>query len=381
MNLKEKLAAKKAELLSLKEKIENGDSEAITKASDLADEIKELEVNVKNAEKAEAMLKSIGTNAKTEEVADENSAKGMKALQKKAKEVDRSKKGWSIGANFKAATDPITSVQITDYDREVIPQPRVNRVADLLTQAHISGNAVTYFSENGWQGDSPDVVAEGTKKPQGSTGFTPHTEALVKIAGYVKETDEVLDDNDFLADSVDEAMRYRLVAKENAYVIGKIKSAADSEQSITYGENADVDTLADGILKAKTNIDANTAYTANVVFLHPTDYYNLIVAKDQNGQYYGGGYFSGAYGNGNYGATYTPWGLQAFVDGNVTEGTAIVCATQGAMKFYRKNDVAVRVYDQNEDDAVYNRVTIVAEERVLAAIKAPAVIWTVEALE
>ena len=110
-------------------------------------------------------------------------------------------------------------------------------------------------------------------------------------------------------------------------------------------------------------------------------YYNLIIAKDQNGQYYGGGYFSGAYGNGNYGASYTPWGLTAFVDSTVTQGSPIVAATQGAMKFYRKNDIAVRVYDQNEDDAIYNRVTIVAEERVLAVIKAPQAVAIISAAE
>lgn len=377
MTLQEKLNAKKNELVALKDAIEAGDTEAITKAGEIADAIKEIEASIVAATKANDILKAMGTPA-SEEVADDLSKGGMKELQKKAKNVDRSKKGWSIGANFKAATDVITSVQIADYDKEVVPQPKANRAADLLTQARVSGNAVTYFTEDGWEGDSPDIVAEGAKKPQGSDGFTPHTEALVKVAGYVKETDEVLDDNDFLADSVDEAMRYRMVKKENAYVIGKIQNASGT-RSVEY--DADTETLADAILKAKTDIDAETAYTANVVFMNPVDYYNLIVAKDQNGQYYGGGYFTGAYGNGNYAGSYTPWGLFAFVDSTVTQGSPIVAATQGAMKFYRKNDVSVRVYDQNEDDAIYNRVTIVAEERVLAVIKAPQAVAIISAAE
>lgn len=379
MTLQEKLNAKKAELVALKSQIEAGDTEAITKAGEIADAITELEASIAAANRANDILKAMGTPASEEEAVDEMAKGGIKELQKKAKNVDRTKKGWSIGANFKAATDVITSVQIADVDKDVIPAPRAQRAADFLTQSRIAGNAVTYYMEDGWEGDSPAVVAEGAKKPQGSDGFTPVTEPLVKIAGYVKETDEVLDDNDFLADSVDEVMRYRLVKAENAYVIGKIQGVTGA-QSITYDEDAN-ETMADGILKAKTEIDANTAYTANVVFMHPTDYYNLVIAKDQNGQYYGGGYFTGAYGNGAYGASYTPWGLVAFVDGTVTQGSPVVAATQGAMKFYRKNDVAVRVYDQNEDDAIYNRVTIVAEERVLAAIKAPAAVAIVTAAE
>ena len=378
MTLNEQLKAKQAELIALKSAIESGDAEAITKAGEIADAIEELERGIAAANRANTILKNIGTPA-SEEIAEDLSKGGIKELQKKAKNVDKTKKGWSIGANFKAATDTITSVQITDYDKEVIPQPRTARAADLLTQARVSNNAVTYYIEDGWEGDSPDVVSEGAKKPQGSDGFTPVTEPLVKIAGYVKETDEVLDDNDFLADTVDEVMRYRLVKRENAYVVGKIQNATGTT-SITYDEDLG-ETLADAILKAKTDIDANTAYTANVVFMNPVDYYNLIIAKDQNGQYYGGGYFSGAYGNGNYGASYTPWGLTAFVDSTVTQGSPIVAATQGAMKFYRKNDIAVRVYDQNEDDAIYNRVTIVAEERVLAVIKAPQAVAIISAAE
>lgn len=379
MTLQEKLNAKKAELVALKSQIEAGDTEAITKAGEIADAITELEASIAAANRANDILKAMGTPASEEEAVDEMAKGGIKELQKKAKTVDRTKKGWSIGANFKAATDVITSVQIADVDKDVIPAPRTARAADLLTQARVTGNAVTYFTEDEWEGTSPDVVAEGAKKPQGSTGFTPVTAPLVKIAGYVKETDEVLDDNDFLADSVDEVMRYRLIKRENAYVVNEIQSVTGA-QSITYDEDTN-ETMADGILKAKTEIDANTAYTANVVFMHPTDYYNLVIAKDQNGQYYGGGYFTGAYGNGAYGASYTPWGLVAFVDSTVTQGSPVVAATQGAMKFYRKNDVAVRVYDQNEDDAIYNRVTIVAEERVLAAIKAPAAVAIVTAAE
>lgn len=381
MNLKEQLKLKQAELVALKDKIEAGDKDAITKAGEIADAITELEASIAAANRANDILKAIGTPAGEEEAVDEMTKGGMKDLQKKAKEVDKSKKGWSFGTNFKAATDVVTSVQIADYDKEIVPQPRTNRAADLLTQARISGNAVTYFTEDSWEGSSPAVVEENGKKPQGSTGFTPHTAPLTKIAGYVKETDEVLDDNDFLASAVDEAMRYRLVKKENEYVIGVIENAADDEATITYGEGGDVASMADGILKAKTNIEATTPYSANVIFMNPVDYFNLIVAKDENGQYLGGGYFTGAYGNVNYSGVYTPWGLYAFVDSAVTEGEPLICATEGAMKFYRKNDIAIRVFDQNEDDALYNRVTVLAEERVLAVVKAPAAVVKLEAYE
>ena len=378
MNLKEQLKAKKSELVALKDAIENGDMEAIKKGEELATAIDELEKAIESAKKAESALKSIG-EVKEDEV--EEKEDGIKSLMAQAKSVDTSVKGWSISANVKASTDTMTSVQIADIDKSIVPQPQVNKVTDLFGQARISGNAVTYFTEDAFEGSSPATVNEGAKKVQGSTGYTSHTEALQKIAGYVKETDEVLEDNDFLASAVEDVMIYRLAKVENAYAIGKV-AGTTGIGSITYtdsGNDGDADTIADAILLAKTTIDSTTPYNADCVLLNPQDYFNLIVAKDDNGQYLGGGYFTGAYGNGVYTGKYNPWGLNVCVDSNVTLGEPIVCAGKEAIKFYTKNGATVKVYEQNEDDALYNRVTVLAEERGLVVVKCPAAVVQISA--
>lgn len=99
--------------------------------------------------------------------------------------------------------------------------------------------------------------------------------------------------------------------------------------------------------------------------------YALMTAKDSNGQYLGGGYFGGAYGNGDYVAPVTVWGLPVFESSAVTAGEPVVIAGKSAIKVYRKGDIAVKVFDQNEDDALYNIVTILGEERILVAVKDP----------
>lgn len=380
MTLKEQLKAKQAELVALKDAIENGDVEAIAKAGEIADAISLLERSINDAARANDILKAMGT-PDSEEVADDlKSAKsGMKSLIAQAKSVDKKQKGWSIAANFKDAsnTDTITSVQIADVDREVVvKETQAARVADLLPQARISGNAVTYFVETGWLnpsgGTAPGIVSEGAKKPQGSDSFDPETEALVKIAGFAKETDEVLDDNDFLASAVEEVLRRKLIKAENAYVVGKITSGASSntvEYAETSGDtNATTQAMMEAILQAKSQIEENTDYTADLILMNSADAFAMAIAKDSNGQYYGGGWASGAYGNGSYNASVTPWGMRIFTSSAITAGEPYVISTE-ALKFYRKNDTAVRVYEQNEDDALYNRVTILAEERVLAVVK------------
>ena len=379
MNLKEQLKAKKSELVALKDAIENGDMEAIKKGEELATAIEELEKAIESAKKAETALKSIG-ETKEDEV-DESKEDGIKSLMAQAKSVDTSVKGWSISANVKAATDTMTSVQIADIDKSIVPQPKITKVTDLFGAARISGNAVTYFTENAFEGTSPATVSEGAKKAQGHPSYSSHTEALQKIAGYVKETDEVLEDNDFLASAVEDVMLYRLAKVENAYAIGKV-AGTTGIVAITYtdsGNDGDADSLVDAILLAKTKIDSDTPYNADCVLLNPTDYFNLITAKDDNGQYLGGGYFTGAYGNGGYTGNYNPWGLNVFVDSNVTEGEPIVCAGKEAIKFYTKNGATVKVYEQNEDDALYNRVTVLAEERGLVVVKCPKAVVQISA--
>lgn len=371
MTLFEQLKAKRAELKSLETRIKDGDAEAIKAGEELVSAIEALEASIENAEKAQDILKKIGPDA---EKAQDVKEDGMKSLFAQAKNVDKAVKGWAIGAEFKTYTDTMTSVQITDYDKDVPAHTIKGKVADLFGSANISGNAVTYFTEDAFEGTSPAKVAENAKKAQGSTGYTSHTVPLSKIAGYVKETDEVLEDNDFLASAVNDCMIYRLAKAEDKEIVTTIL-AASGTQTATYtsgGNTGDAANLVEGILYSKALIDGNTPYTADCVLMNPADLYALQVAKDSNNQYYGGGYFTGAYNNSDYEGYVNIWGLKVKADSNVTSGTVIIAAGKEAIKVYRKGTASVKVYEQNEDDALYNRVTVLAEERIAPVVKVPA---------
>ena len=45
----------------------------------------------------------------------------------------------------------------------------------------------------------------------------------------------------------------------------------------------------------------------------------------------------------------------------------MVCARQ-AVKVWRKGGFDVRIFEQNEDDALYNRVTLLGENRLACAV-------------
>lgn len=366
MNLKEQLAAKKAELAALKSQIAAGDAEAIKAGEEIAEAIKNIEAAIKSAEAANALLAQIGNEDPAEAPAEED---GMKGLIAKAKSVDTNVKGWSANANFKAATTTITAPAVTDVDKTVAPVKRGRRVADLFAAATISGNAVTYYTRGAVEGDAA-VTAQGAKKAQISTSFTAVTAALEKITAFAKETSEILEDAPFLASTVEDVINNKLIAKENAQVVGAV-AGTSGIQSVTYTDGqhtGDAANLVEAILLAKSKIAQATDYEADCVLINPADMFALMTAKDSNLQYLGGGYFTGAYGNGDYATPARIWGLPVFESSAVTAGEPIVAAGKQAVKVYRKGDINVKVFDQNEDDALYNLVTVLGEERAKTAV-------------
>jgi len=378
MSLNEQLAQKKAELVALKDQIEAGDADAIKSGAEITAAIEELNNSIDKAQKAQDMLAQIGEKA---EEGDEtmNEKTGIDSIIEQAKNVDISKKGWKVsGLLEKTATyqSVITGTQLTDYDKTVIGNTMKNRVSELFGAVNISGNALTFFQQGAWLGKTstgtPDVVAEGAAKPQGSLTFTPVTKALKKIAGYVKETDEILWDAPFLASAVQNELLYQLMVVENADIMTDVLAGAGQSADYTSGQNTgDAANLVEGILYAKRLVAQNTPFQADFVAINPADMYDLMTAKDQNNQYLGGGYFQNAYGTGDYATPARVWGLPVFETSTVPAGTVLVGAGKQSVQIARKGGVMVNLYEQNEDDALKNCVTLLAEERLVTCVKYP----------
>lgn len=369
MNKKEQLEAKKAELAALAPEIEADAEGALEKGAELKSEIEALEVEIKKDEEKTAVLKSIGTAEPIKQ--EETKMNALETFVKKAGEVDRSQKGWSVSTtlNRKAATDVVTGVQIADIDREMPTRPARRRARDLFTVTRISGNAVTYFMQDAYEG-TPAVTAENAKKPQNSTGFTPKTLALSKIAAYIKETDEIVNDAPFLVDEVQNSLIFEVEKVEDSHIISTVAGTSGILAG-TYGSGSAsiAASLEDGVLYAIKQIKDVAGLDADAVVVNPLDMFALQTAKDLNGQYVGGGFFYGAYGNGEYKAPLYLWGVPVFESSQVTQGSVLITAKQ-AVKIWTKGDeVDVKLYEQNEDDAIYNRVTLVGEERLACAVK------------
>ena len=362
MNLKELLAKKKAELLALEPMLKSAEvtDETLAKSEALIKEIAEIEEKIAKAEKAEKAIAAMGGVKANQDDGDVKMS-DLQLFTKSASKMTDKKSGVSV--HLKSATDVVTSVQIADVDRSIAPLPRRTAVADFFSNAQISGNAITYFLQGAYEG-TPAATAEGAKKPQNSTSFEPKTLALTKIAAYIKETDEILYDEPFLASEVQNSLIHQVGKVEDATIINAILSTSGIGAADYNGTTI---TFADGILKAIQKVKNDSAYDASVVVLNPEDIFELFTSKDGNRQYYGGGYFLGAYGNGTFSLPGSIWGVEILASSSVAKGSALVAARE-AVKIWRKSGIDVRLFEQNEDDAIYNRVTLVGETRLAAAV-------------
>ena len=361
----EELAEKKSALAALAPEIESDAEGALEKGAALKAEIENLEEEIKRDEQKAAVLSSIGTVETIKE--EKKNMNDLELFTQKAAEMVDKKAGISQHINFKSATDVVTGETLADIDRSVAPQPRRRAARDLFTNATISGNAITYFLQGAYEG-TPAVTAESAKKPQNSTSFAPTTLALSKIAAYIKETDEIVTDSPFLASEVQNSLLYQLGVVEDATLIGAVANTSGI-QGGTYGAGSSsvAANIADGILYAIKAVKGASAYDASAIIINPADMFALQIAKDSNLQYIGGGYFTGAYGNGSYEPVNAIWGVPVFESTAVSAGSVLVVAKQ-AVKVWAKGGVDVKLYEQNEDDAIYNRVTLLAEERVACAV-------------
>lgn len=372
------IAAKMAEQTATedeKERAKKLNDEVIPELQDAVDAI------ASDAETLKGIMATVNSGSDPD---DEPKARNLGEHVKSAigAQLRRGVKQDLVAPAFKAATDVVSTPStiagaLTDYDTNLVLGKRRNlTIADLLGSETIQGNALTYYVEGAYEG-TIGTTAEGAKKSQLSFGApTAVTESLKKIAAFYKETDELLEDAQWLADSINDRLVYLVNVEEEDQLLNGDGTGSNltgimgrsGVQTATYAAGA----LADTILKAMADVRNASPFAADAIVINPTDYYTLRTSKDSNGQYFGGGYFSGAYGNGSVVEQLPIWGLRTVVTAAIPAGTVLVGAFAQGASVIRKGGLSVEVANTNEDDFISNRVTVRGEERIALAVRYPA---------
>ena len=374
MTINDRLDAAKAALAAVKD----GDDAAAIKAA--IDEYKAAEDAKRAADEAAALVKSLDNTTTAKEpdtMTDTPKTLGEFAAKNLDLNALRTGAAKSAGTNFgfKAYTDPQVSQTVETYSTDVADQGlRDLAVRGAFGAEQISGNALTYFilgAKEDNSAPSPKGVNEGAAKPQFHIVEGSVTASLQKIAGWFYETDELLEDNAYLASALNNRGLYELDAAVESYLLTTLLGTSGISAE-TYAHNGDVD--PDTILDAIMDVKSDTRFNADTIIINPTDYAKLRQLKTASGsnEYVGGGFFYGPNGNP---VSIQPgiWGLNTIVTPNITAGTVLVGAfKQGASVVTKAGDGArIEIHRGDHDDAIYNRVTVVVEERIALAVRYP----------
>lgn len=360
---------------ALTEAMNGTDAEAIKSATE---SVKAAQAAIDAAKEGDALIKSLGTNDGKK--ADEDKpcrTLGEFALKHLDLSAMRAGMAQSAGTGygFKTYTDAQTSQQIVQYDTNVVDTAiRDLAVRSMFGSESISGNALKYFILGAREDNSapaPGTVLENGAKPQFHIAESSATVTLSKIAGWFYETDELLEDNAFLASALNARGLYELDASVESTLISTLLGTSGlGTATYTHGGNC----TADDVFKAMMTIKGASGLNADAVLLNPADWQVIRLAKDQVYQYYGSGPFYGPYGNGNVNLMPGLWGLNVVVTPNVTSGTVVVGAfKQGASVITKAGAGArIEVVTGDHDDRTHNRVTVIVEERLGLAVRRPA---------
>ena len=314
MNLKEQLEAKKEELKSLDLTTEEG----IKSGEALTEEITKLDSLVKKAEEVAKVKESIGTVEKKEE----EEMDGIKSANLEELKTQKGSKSFA----FKAYSDPETAPSVGVTSQNVADAQPALGVRDLFGSEAISGNALTYYALGTLAG-SFNTVAQGGSKPQVNVPYSSTTVALTKIAGFLKETDELLSDAAFLESAIRGRGVYEFKKAVDAFLVDSLLAV----DGIQQGANS---ISFDNILKAKQAVRTSTGYAADARIC----------------------------------------GLTVVESEAIEQGAAIVGAFKAGSSVVTKagEGLRVEVSNSDQDDFIKNMVTVRIEERLALATRVPA---------
>lgn len=233
--------------------------------------------------------------------------------------------------------------------------------------------------DSGGEGGPTSVSAAGAK-PQSDRDWVKTVVPITKIAHYYKVPEEYLADIPWMQTEITGVGVEELMAKEDTLFLtnsagGEFLGLNQTFNSTAYSTPSELADIFTGTNRAANNYDVLVAAltqlgklnkTATDILVTPADYAKLLLTKDLNNNY--------IYGSPNA-AIPNVLGVRVHTHTAVTADKFFV-GDFSKVKIPVRAGLSVRFYDQNEDDAIKNLVTVVIEERVsIAADRADSIIY------
>lgn len=224
-------------------------------------------------------------------------------------------------------------------------------LADLFGQETISGNAYTFvqLSNDAW----PQVVAEGAAKPNMNIASDPITVPLTKVAGYTQESDELVEDADWLVSAIENrGVRMLRYARDDYAMTTLAGTTGILSSTVTAIDEA-------AILAAIGDVKGATGYDADAIIINPQDYVTLVTASLSNPRTLLGPDYK------------TFLGVPIYQNDFPQQGECYVGAFKDGATLVQKGGIRVEMSNSDQDDFIHNLVKIRVEQRLALAVRVP----------
>lgn len=251
-----------------------------------------------------------------------------------------------------------TRVPGVKYD----PERRV-RIRQFLPQGTTNSNAIWYIQETAIS-DGTDVVAEGAAKPQSDLDLEQKSSAVTKIAAHFRVSEEMLEDIDYMASHISLRGTEKYFNKEDQQILygtgtsNQLEGLTVSATDYTLGQYTDAQAQEyDILLEAnKQLLENNYMPTANMISIKR--YFDLLRRKDTDGRYIlppGITFDQGIL---------RVLGKPIIATNALSDDDFLVADFPMLTTLFDRTGVNVRFYEQDQDNAVKNLVTVVIEARL-----------------
>jgi HK97 family phage major capsid protein len=242
-------------------------------------------------------------------------------------------------------------------------------VSDLIQWGTTSSNMVDWIERTGKVNAA--AMREDGLMTEGSLEYTEVSTKVKIMSEYMKVTNESLKDVDFLASEINTELLSDLKVLLDYQLLSGDGVGNNLKGILSYATDWAAGSFTASIVNPNyadvLRIGINQIFEAGqgrwfptAILMHPADVSYLDLLKIADGRYIEVPF----YDNEQQSVIKVP----VYMNVNITQGEFLIADFSKAKAFVR-DELAIRVYNQNEDDAIRNRSTVTANLRLAFRIK------------